>query len=94
MLLNQSGVWLPATANRQTLEAEVGEKGKGSLVKFSLVWENAGPPISRFIRQNPAYLVMLGWDSANDIPSLLTSFLLGSTTRRHYRESIRLEGKE
>ena len=60
LLCNQSRVWLPAIIKRQILE--VGEKGKRFLLIGSMIWEDRGLPIFRFIRlisstkhrQNPA----------------------------------------
>ena len=42
------GVWLHTTTNRQILEAEVGEKGKRSLLKCCTVWESG-----RLLSQRP-----------------------------------------
>ena len=43
------GIWWPTITNRQILEAEVGEKGKRSLVKCYTIWENG-----KLLTQSPS----------------------------------------
>ena len=59
MLLNKRGLWLLTAIQRQTLEAEAGEKSKKVLFDFWTHWEKVGGSLSQSStrpRQNPAIL--------------------------------------
>lgn len=49
LLLNKSGVWLPAAEHRHILKTKTGEEGKRSLVKWYTIWGNGNLPNSRTI---------------------------------------------
>ena len=59
VLMNKSGVWLPALTHKQISKTRVGKEGKTSFLKGCTIWENGRFPGSRLIssgkpRQSPS----------------------------------------